>query len=88
MLSSLKGNVVNPDALIEGLAVGMANRGVVGEGQSRAMTAISQMASKGVVSMEELRQQLGKLYRVHWVSPPMQWVLLQVNLSRWLVTVN
>ncbi|MGL6340187.1 MAG: tape measure protein, partial [Waterburya sp.] len=59
MIASLKGKSPNARETIFSLGEGFAKRGVVGEGQERSMYALSQMASKGVVSMEELRQQLG-----------------------------
>lgn len=63
-LSSLraatKGKIASPDKLTADISQGLAKRGVGGEQASRALVGIQQMASKGVVSMEELRQQLGE----------------------------
>jgi tape measure domain-containing protein len=45
--------------VFDGVSEAMANLGISSQQQERALLALSQMASKGVVSMEELRQQLG-----------------------------
>lgn len=45
---------------LQALADGVAKFGGTGETMKRASIAIQQMAGKGVVSMEELRQQLGE----------------------------
>jgi tape measure domain-containing protein len=42
------------------LSSGLAKRGVGGEEAARFLAGVSQMASKGVVSMEELRQQMSE----------------------------
>lgn len=60
MVAALRGKVANPADVFGGLSQGLAGMGVSGQGQERALGALSQMASKGVVSMEELRQQLGE----------------------------
>ena len=59
LVASLRGKLPNPDELFSGLAIGLADRGVVGESQDLTMRAFSQMAGKAVVGMEELRQQAG-----------------------------
>lgn len=43
-----------------GILEGLSNAGLGTEQTKQAITALSQIASKGVVSMEELRQQLGE----------------------------
>lgn len=48
------------DTIFEGVATAVSARGLDKESQSRAFTAISQIASKGKVSMEELSGQLGE----------------------------
>lgn len=45
--------------VFSGVSEAMANLGIGAQQQQRALLALSQMAAKGVVSMEELRQQLG-----------------------------
>lgn len=45
--------------IFSGVSEAMANLGIGAQQQERALLALSQMAAKGVVSMEELRQQLG-----------------------------
>lgn len=47
-------------AIFKNVNQASANYGLGGEQQERVFTALSQMSSKGVVSMEELRQQLGE----------------------------
>lgn len=59
IVGSLQDTVLNPEQIFKGLATGLGKRGVVGESLDGSLTALSQMAGKGVVSMEELRQQLG-----------------------------
>ena len=56
---SARASIVDPQAFFSEMTEGLANRGVSGEGQVRSIKALSQIAGKGVVSMEELRQQLG-----------------------------
>jgi tape measure domain-containing protein len=48
------------DQIFEGINVGLATRGASPEQQDRALLAITQMAGKGRVSLEELNQQLGE----------------------------
>ncbi|MGK7894037.1 MAG: tape measure protein [Xenococcus sp. (in: cyanobacteria)] len=60
MVTSLKRKVASPRKLFSELTAGLGDRGVIGESAGRATTALQQMAAKGVVSMEELRQQLSE----------------------------
>jgi tape measure domain-containing protein len=53
-------SVPNADKVFESITEGLNKRGVVGDAMTRSMEALSQISSKGVVSMEELRQQLGE----------------------------
>lgn len=48
------------DKIFEGITLGLATRGAGTQQQDRALLAITQIASKGRVSMEELNQQLGE----------------------------
>lgn len=61
--ASTKGTVLEGQAtrdIFEAVARSMSTLGKSSEETDRALTAISQMASKGTVSMEELRGQLGE----------------------------
>ena len=55
-------DIQNPRRMIEGLAGALAGVGATSEQFDRASIAIQQMASKGVISMEELRQQLSEAF--------------------------
>jgi tape measure domain-containing protein len=48
------------DKIFEGITLGLATRGASSQQQDRALLAITQIASKGRVSMEELNSQLGE----------------------------
>ena len=48
------------DKIFEGITLGLATRGANSQQQDRALLAITQIASKGRVSMEELNSQLGE----------------------------
>ena len=48
------------DKIFEGITLGLATRGANSQQQDRALLAITQIASKGRVSMEEISSQLGE----------------------------
>jgi tape measure domain-containing protein len=48
------------DKIFEGITLGLATRGANSQQQDRALLAITQIAGKGRVSMEELNSQLGE----------------------------
>ena len=61
-ISSALSTSYTPEKSLEiskSLTEGLTKRGVVGEPLDKAQTAFEQIASKGIVSLEELRQQLG-----------------------------
>lgn len=60
MEASMRGKVGNSREMFGELTEGLFARGVTGDAQNRALTALQQMSAKGVVSMEELRQQLSE----------------------------
>jgi tape measure domain-containing protein len=60
MVQTMSRSVPNADKVFESITEGLNKRGVVGDAMTRSMEALSQISSKGVVSMEELRQQLGE----------------------------
>lgn len=58
--AATKGKVASPSQLTKDITLGLKQRGVTGEASNRALVGIQQIASKGVVSMEELRQQISE----------------------------
>ncbi len=60
MVQTMGRSVPNADKVFDSITEGLNKRGVVGDAMNRSMEALLQISSKGVVSMEELRQQLGE----------------------------